>query len=171
MPDNTPSRLPDTVVRVSRCPICKYSLKDLDEQLPCPECGSPIDRDLITSPKMQDAIAATKTWCTLGAIGWTLTGFGIWIVGMASFAFARTYGGLLPGPYDELSVWLRTSSAIAPITLCIAWHIGAKRNIYRSALQRSGGKPKTPKRVILVCLPGIAMGLFGCGLFMLLISS
>lgn len=165
------SRLPTAFIRVSRCPICKYSLRDIAQDHPCPECGNIIDRDLLTSPEMQDAVAATKTWCTLGVIGWLFIGFAIWLIGMLNIALAQSYAGHIPGPFDFPSVWLRTAFVLAPISLCVHWFRGARPVTYRIATRPKSKKAKTPRRVIFVALPGVVFGLFSCGLFTLLLSA
>lgn len=166
-----PSRLPTAFVRVSRCPICKYSLKDLADDRPCPECGSSIDRDLLTSPEMQDAVAATKIWCTLGIIGWAIIAFGYWAYNMVLLSVLNSY---YPGTYGSnhfAGVWCRTAFVIAPIALSCSWHRHARRNLYKFAVTAKHGIAKTPKRVIAVNLPGLLLGILGCIGLLALVSA
>lgn len=162
MNSQPPTRLPRAFISVSRCPLCAYSLKDLGENLPCPECGAEIDRDLLNSSEMHDAVVATRTWCTMGIIGWLLIAFGHWAYNMVLFAVMNGY---YPGTYGAIhhaAVWLSAGAVIAPIALCGSWHRHARRNIYRIASERSSLAVKTPKRVVAVSLPGIVLGVFGC---------
>lgn len=167
----TPSRLPTAFVRVSKCPICRYSLKDLADDAPCPECGTEIDRDLLTSPRMHDAIAVTKSWCTIGFIGWAIFAFGYWAYNMI---LMEVMNGYYPGTYGInhfAGIWLQTASVLAPFALCISWFRNAKQIIYQHAIRRRSRKAKTPKRVILVCLPGLLVGLLGCGGIVMMVSA
>ncbi len=171
MSERAPSRLPTAFVRVSRCPICKYSLKDLDEDLPCPECGNEIDRDLISSPEMNDAIAVTRTWCTLGFIGWGIFAFGYWAYNMILMQVMNGYYPGTYGPNHFAGIWLQTASVLAPFALCISWFRNARRMIYQHAIHRRGRRAKAPKRVILVCLPGLLVGLLGCAGIVMMLSA
>lgn len=162
MTDQHPSRLPTAFIRVSRCPICRYSLRDLPEHRPCPECGALIDADLLTSPKMQDAVAATKTWCTLGILGWLIVAFGYWAVNMVSLSVMNSYYPGSYGPNHFAGVWCRTAFVIAPVALSCSWHRHARQNIYQIANRGTEHRARTPRRVIAVNLPGVLLGLFGC---------
>ncbi|HCT43649.1 MAG TPA: hypothetical protein DF699_00380 [Phycisphaerales bacterium] len=120
---------------------------------------------------MQDAVVATKAWCTLGIIGWLFTGFAYWMMEMLMLAFQSMYATFPPTIYERAGVWLRCSAVIAPLVLLISWHRNAKQGIYLRA-QRS---KKTPSghatRVVCVALPGILGGIGGCCLFSLIIGS
>jgi hypothetical protein len=162
MTTQPPSRLPSAFIRVSRCPICNYSLKDLAQDAPCPECGQDIDRDLYTSPEIQDAVAATKTWCFMGVIAWGLIALAYWALSMAMLTVMNGYYPGTFGANHYAGVWCRTAIAIAPIALACSWHRNARRIIYQHAMRRADRAPRTPKRVIAI--NGLGMGLFltGC---------
>ena len=157
-----PARIPAAFIRVSRCPICAYSLKDLADDADCPECGSTIDRDLYTSPQMQDAVAATKTWCTMGIIAWVLIAISYWGLSTAGLSVMNSYYPGMYGGNHFLAVWFRTAIAIAPIALSCSWHCSAKRIIYRHAMRRDHREPKTPRRVIAINGLGLGLLLIGC---------
>ncbi|MCR9077054.1 MAG: hypothetical protein NXI07_13525, partial [bacterium] len=97
MTDRTPSRLPTAFVRVSRCPICRYSLKDLDEHCPCPECGEQIDRALLHAPSYTGPVSETRFWCALGAAGWLIIGSTILVLTLSGLRSVGviSVGGLL----------------------------------------------------------------------------
>ena len=124
-----PARIPAAFIRVSRCPICAYSLKDLADDADCPECGSTIDRDLYTSPQMQDAVAATKTWCTMGIIAWGICAVGYWLLSMAMLNVSNYYFPGSVGTSDYVGVWLQTGIVIAPIAISCRWWRDARRTI------------------------------------------
>lgn len=166
-----PSRLPSAFIRVSRCPICRYSLNDLAPDTPCPECGHDIDRDLYTSPEIKDAIAVTRTWCTLGLIGWCIFAFGYWAYNMILMQVMNGYYPGTYGPNHFAGIWLQTASVSAPIALCISWFRNARRMIYQHAMGRRFRRAKVPKRVILVCLPGLLVGLLGCAGIVMMLSA
>ena len=157
-----PSRLPSAFIRVSRCPICNYSLKDLAQDAPCPECGQDIDRDLYTSPEIQDAVAATKTWCTMGIIAWIICAVGYWLLSMAMLNMSNFYFPGSIGTNDYIGVWLRTSIVIAPIALACRWWRRARRIIYTLAQKMNPERVRVPRRVIVVNLLGIVLLLGSC---------
>lgn len=158
----TPSRLPRAFVRVSKCPICGYSLKDIDDDLPCPECGSEIDRDLLTSPEMHDAVRTTKIWCILAVIGWSIFGFGYLAYNMVSFSVKNFYHPGTYGPIHYAAVWLTTGAMVALIVLSCLWYRHTRREIYRFAIRRSPSLAEPPKRVVAAGLAGVLLGLVGC---------
>ncbi|MCA9276778.1 MAG: hypothetical protein KDA29_12180 [Phycisphaerales bacterium] len=161
-----PSRLPSAFIRVSRCPICRYSLKDLAPDAPCPECGQDIDRDLFTSPEIQDAVTQTRAWCTLGIAAWALIAIAYWGMSTAMLSVLNSYYPGVYGANHYAGVWCRTAIVIAPIALSCSWHRHARRIIYRHASRRADRKPTLPKRVIAI--NGLGMGLFLLGCLRLL---
>lgn len=157
---------------VSHCPLCKYSLKDLAADQPCPECGCVIDRDLLTSPEMIDAVGLTKTLCAFGIIGWMVFAFGYWAYNMVLIAVMNSYYPGTFGTNDTAGVWCKTAFVIAPVALCCSWHRHARQRIYQFALKREPCIAKTPKRVVFYSAPGILLGfLGGIGILMLLSSA
>jgi len=168
MTGQRPSRLPSVYAGVSRCPICAYSLRDLGRDLPCPECGSVIDVEVLTSPEMHDAVAGAKTWCTIGMVAWAICGFAYWAGSMAHLSVINGYYPGTYGPNHFAGVWCRTAVVIAPIALSASWFRNARRMIYRIAMERASPAAKTPRRVILVNLLGIALLTGGCSLSIIL---
>lgn len=166
MTGRTPSRLPTAFVRVSRCPICTYSLKDLAEELPCPECGSPIDRDLITSPEMHDAIATTRAWCSMGALGWIITTYAWWTANTITIPYSGPVA--LSEHIDDL---ISSAGILLLAIYLMLWWFKAKRSIYVLAIRKGARRAKTPLRVPIVAIPGMMLGVFGCGLFLLALSA
>lgn len=111
---------------------------------------------------MHDSITATKTWCTLGIVGWVIIGFGYWAYNMVLLTVLNNYYPGTYGPNHFAGVWCRTAVVIAPIALSCSWYRHARRNIYLIAISSNKGSAKTPRRVIAVNLPGIGLGLVGC---------
>jgi hypothetical protein len=110
---------------------------------------------------MKNAVAATRTWCLLGIIGWVIGGFGYWVYSMIFLVVINSYYPGTHGPNQFAAVWLRAAVVIAPVAVSCSWHRHARRNVYRIALRRTPHVVTTPKRVIAVSLPGILLGLLG----------
>lgn len=121
---------------------------------------------------MHDAIAVTKTWCTIGFIGWFIFAFGYWAYNMV---FMGVMNGYYPGSFGSnyfAGIWLQSGSVIAPLAVCLNWFRNAKRTNYLLAMRRRQRNAKVPIRVILVCFPGLLLGLLGCtGITMLLAAA
>ena len=157
MTHHTPSRLPTAFVRVSKCPICRYSLKDLSNDADCPECGHDIDRDLYTSVEMQNAVAVTRTWCTLGIIAWCICGLGYWALNSAQLHTMNYYIPGSSGPLEYTSVWLKACIAIAPVVVSYSWGRNARRLIYRAAVKREPHRVTTLRKAVALNMMGIGL--------------
>ncbi len=171
MMSNSPIRLTKAEICVPRCPSCRYSLKGLTDDAPCPECGIVLDRDLATSPEMQDSVVATKAWCTLGAIGWIIFALMYWVSNMLMLSVMNGYYPGSFGAHHYAGVWFRTAFVMAPLALCWSWYRKSRRNIYQIAMKRDQRMAKIPKRVYIVSIPGVLLGLVGCVLMSMLVGA
>ena len=134
MSENTPTRLPQAFIRVSKCPICKYSLRDLAVDANCPECGAAIDRDLFASSVMREAVNRTKGMCLRGALAWGLLLGLFWLISTIWTAENRIS---TPGTFIVSKVvlaWLISSSPVVAIGFLIHWWRNARSLIYKNTV-------------------------------------
>jgi hypothetical protein len=120
---------------------------------------------------MVDAVAATKGLCTLGIIGFLIFAFMYWVSSMVMLSIMNMY---YPGTFDSFhyaGVWLRTAFVIAPVSLMCSWHRQSRKNCYIGAMKRTSRIAKTPKRVLVFSIPGVLLGLVGCGLLATLVGA
>ena len=155
----------------TRCPVCKYSLDGLRDKEPCPECGVVVIRDLMTCPEMQDAAAAMTFFCIFGSLGWALFAFAYWAYSMVWISVINGYYPGSIGIYDISAVWFRSAFVIGPLALGISWFRNTKCNLYQRTMKTEHCVPKLPKRVVLVMLPGMLLGLLGFVVVFLLLSA
>jgi hypothetical protein len=169
MNKNKPTHFSQAFVRVSKCPICGYSLKDLAEELPCPECGVEIIHYLVTHPDMKDAVWMTRRLSALGSVGWFIFAI-VWF--FVNVGLSKSFSGNR-GPIP-ISILLSTSMvSIAGLSLAIylgVWWIQAKKRLYwRSANQNKSAK--TPIAIFIIGIPGLIAGVLCCTCLMIVISS
>lgn len=153
------------------CPVCRYSLSQLPDVTNCPECGVEIDRQLIASHELDDTIGSVKGLCTLGIVGVLVFAFMYWASSMVMLSVMNMYYPGSVNSYQYAGVWMRTSFVIAPVAIMSSWHRQSRKNSYRSALKRSPRVAKIPKRVLLLTIPAMLIGMIGCGLLAMMIGA
>ena len=162
MSENTPTRLPRAFVRISVCPVCGYSLQDLAVDANCPECGAVIDRYLYTSVEMQNAVAITRTWCTLGSIAWGILGFVFWFLSMAMLNVNAYYFPGTVGVLSYVAVWAQSVWVLVPIVLSIRWWRRARPLIYKVAITREPQLVRPLSAAVVLNFVGILLLCGGC---------
>ncbi len=157
MTGRTPSRLPTAFVRVSRCPICRYSLKDLDEQCPCPECGEQIDRALLHAPSYTGPVSETRFWCALGAAGWLIIGSTILVLTLSGL---RSVGVISVG--GLLMLIIISFPFLSAFSLLRKGRL-ARIDTYRALKKAPSGKVQVPMSVVVLATIGMLIGVVCIG--------
>ena len=157
MSEHTPSRLPTAFVRVSKCPLCRYSLKDLADDAPCPECGELIDRALLRSPNYIGPISETRFWCMLGSVGW------ITIALTLLFSYLRASNPVNVLSYEGLSAAILIAIPILFAASLQIWARKARHRVYKALKKSKTGRVQVQIRVMALALIGMLMGVICFG--------
>ncbi len=161
MSEHTPSRLPTAFVRVSKCPICRYSLKDLADDAPCPECGTEIDRVLFTSTEFNKAVMQTKDWCTLCIGSWAILG------AIQFLPVIYAIGTVQSGQISILGLFFMLFVMVIVLTgliVSVNWYRNAHLLVYRTVHRSRKGKILLPRRVIGMTMLGLGLLMLFAGL-------
>jgi len=154
MSEHTPSRLPAAFVRVSKCPLCRYSLKDLADDAPCPECGSQIDRELLSSPELRHTVNSAKDWSLSGILSWGVITLllMLFVLPIQMSNWARRNFELEEYALVAIVLLIPSLSTIASFR----WHFASARIIYRGCIRRNRA-PRIPIRIISASLIGMLL--------------
>lgn len=165
MSERTPSRLPAAFVRVSKCPICRYSLKDLADNAPCPECGELIDRALLRSPNYIGPISETRFWCMLGSFGW------ITIALTLLFSYLRVSNPVNVLSFEGLSAAILIATPVLFAVSLQIWARKARRRVYEALKKSKTGRVQVQLRVMILASIGMLVGVVCIGVLIRAIGS
>lgn len=151
-----PSRLPAAFVRVSKCPICRYSLQGIPRNLPCPECGTEIEYEIVQSPFFRSAVLKTRVWCTAGSVGWAIFAIVWWIANLnvAGFVISMPDRQAFEKHWE---VWCLSIAGALMSGYLLLWAVRARRLIYFKAL-KANNKPARPVHYDKIIVIGLIFG-------------
>jgi hypothetical protein len=144
-------------VRVSKCPMCRYSLRDLADDAPCPECGEVIDRVLLRSPNFTGPVSETRYWCTLGTVGWITIALTVLvsIVSVASPVDLFSYAGFVAAFFISIPLVFAGCLQI--------WAHRARRRVYQALKKSRSGRVQVQIRVMALASVGMLVGVICIG--------
>lgn len=138
------------------CPGCQYSLKGLDDNSLCPECGADFDRDRLAPATVHSAVDRSTTWCGLGALGWIAFAYLWWLMHIIRIPAPMYEERLDLGEHlDDLA----STAAIFAFAVClIILRFKSIKIMHTHAIRTSQTRLRVPRRILLVAIPGIISG-------------